>query len=160
MNILNDYYSPDVLSDEHKFSESGIYHQLPLTADHEVYLIAALVCEHRYFSSGRFTFEPISSTQISLETGSLLNTVPEFSILFQEKVALEFFFWSFLQNEITCKFLWILSLNSGYRKISHELYLWVQNDYYNFVTKMPRRIIVGRLHSASTARQKRSWRIC
>ena len=46
MNILNDYYSPDVLSDEHKFSESGIYHQLPLTADHEVYLIAALVCEH------------------------------------------------------------------------------------------------------------------
>ena len=46
MNILNDYYSPDVLSDEHKFSESGIYHQLPVTADHEVYLIAALVCEH------------------------------------------------------------------------------------------------------------------
>ena len=36
MNILNDFYSPAVLSDEHKFSESGIYHQLPLTADHEV----------------------------------------------------------------------------------------------------------------------------
>lgn len=38
MNILNDYYSPAVLSDEHKFSESGIYHQLPLTSDHEHYL--------------------------------------------------------------------------------------------------------------------------
>lgn len=38
MNILNDFYSPDVLSDEHKFSESGIYHQLPLTSDHEHYL--------------------------------------------------------------------------------------------------------------------------
>ena len=36
MNILNDFYSPAVLSDEHKFSESGIYHQLPLTSDHEV----------------------------------------------------------------------------------------------------------------------------
>lgn len=38
MNILNDFYSPAVLSDEHKFSESGIYHQLPLTSDHEHYL--------------------------------------------------------------------------------------------------------------------------
>lgn len=38
MNILNDFYSPDVLSTEHKFSESGIYHQLPLTSDHEHYL--------------------------------------------------------------------------------------------------------------------------
>ena len=37
MNILNDYYSDDVLSSEHKFSESGIYHQLPLTSDHEVW---------------------------------------------------------------------------------------------------------------------------
>ena len=36
MNILNDFYSPAVLSDEHKFSDSGIYHQLPLTSDHEV----------------------------------------------------------------------------------------------------------------------------
>ncbi|XP_020606105.1 dynein heavy chain 1, axonemal-like [Orbicella faveolata] len=38
MNILNDYYSEDVLSGEHRFSESGIYHQLPLTSDHEHYL--------------------------------------------------------------------------------------------------------------------------
>ena len=45
MNILNDYYSPAVLSDEHKFSESGIYHQLPLTSDHEV-----LHCFPRIFS--------------------------------------------------------------------------------------------------------------
>jgi len=52
-----------------------------------------------------FTFEPIGYTQILLENGSLLNTVPELSILFREKVAFEFFFWSFLQNEITCKFL-------------------------------------------------------
>ena len=54
---------------------------------------------------------PIGYTQILLETGSLLNTVPEFGILFQEKVAVDFFFWSFLQNEIT-----------GY-KMSHSLYL-------------------------------------
>ena len=39
MNILNDFYSPDVLSSEHKFSESGIYHQLPLTSDHEVFSV-------------------------------------------------------------------------------------------------------------------------
>ena len=39
MNILNDFYSPDVLSSEHKFSESGIYLQLPLTSDHEVFSV-------------------------------------------------------------------------------------------------------------------------
>ena len=44
-------------------------------------------------------------TRILLEIDSLLNTVLEFSILFREKEALEFLFWSFLQNEITCKFL-------------------------------------------------------
>ena len=28
MNILNDFYRPDVLVDTHTFSDSGLYHQL------------------------------------------------------------------------------------------------------------------------------------
>ena len=36
MNILNDFYNPVVLSDDHQFSESGIYHQLADGSDHEV----------------------------------------------------------------------------------------------------------------------------
>lgn len=58
MNILNDFYSPAVLSDEHKFSESGIYHQLPLTSDHEVLkrivLIASKGLERGGEGEGRF----------------------------------------------------------------------------------------------------------
>lgn len=37
MNILNDFYSPDVLSDEHSFSISGIYHQIESGSKQEVY---------------------------------------------------------------------------------------------------------------------------
>ena len=36
MNILNDYYRDEVTSPEHKFSETGIYHQQPLSTEHEV----------------------------------------------------------------------------------------------------------------------------
>ena len=37
MNIVNSFYSPDTLSDEYKFSESGVYHQLtPSESDHKV----------------------------------------------------------------------------------------------------------------------------
>ena len=36
MNILNDFYCPAVLSAEYKFSESGIYHQLPGESQHKV----------------------------------------------------------------------------------------------------------------------------
>lgn len=33
MNILEDFYNPDVLSPEHSYSASGIYHQIPPTYD-------------------------------------------------------------------------------------------------------------------------------
>ena len=36
MNILNDFYCPEVLSSEYKFSESGIYHQLTPESNHNV----------------------------------------------------------------------------------------------------------------------------
>ena len=36
MNILNDFYCPAVLSDDHKFSESGIYHQMSTESTHKV----------------------------------------------------------------------------------------------------------------------------
>lgn len=33
MNILEDFYNPAVLSPEHSYSDSGIYHQIPPTYD-------------------------------------------------------------------------------------------------------------------------------
>ena len=36
MNILQDYYSPKVLEEEHPYSESGIYRQIPTSMDHNV----------------------------------------------------------------------------------------------------------------------------
>lgn len=33
MNILEDFYNPAVLSSEHSYSASGIYHQIPPTCD-------------------------------------------------------------------------------------------------------------------------------
>lgn len=33
MNILEDFYNPAVLSPEHRYSKSGIYHQIPPTYD-------------------------------------------------------------------------------------------------------------------------------
>lgn len=38
MNILEDFYNPAVLSSEHSYSESGIYHQIPPTYDLNVSL--------------------------------------------------------------------------------------------------------------------------
>ena len=38
MNILNDFYRPEVLSDNHIFSESGIYHQMSAETSHKVYI--------------------------------------------------------------------------------------------------------------------------
>ena len=42
MNVLNDFYCTEVLSDEHKFSESGIYHQLG--ADDNLAVSGLTVC--------------------------------------------------------------------------------------------------------------------
>ena len=39
MNILNDFYRPEVLSDDHIFSESGIYHQMSTDTSHKVHII-------------------------------------------------------------------------------------------------------------------------
>ena len=36
MNILNDFYDPAVLSEDHRFSESGIYRQLTPDSSHKV----------------------------------------------------------------------------------------------------------------------------
>ena len=36
MNILNDFYRPTVLSEDHVFSESGIYHQMNPDSPHKV----------------------------------------------------------------------------------------------------------------------------
>ncbi|XP_038950112.1 dynein axonemal heavy chain 1 isoform X1 [Rattus norvegicus] len=38
MNILEDFYNPAVLSPEHRYSKSGIYHQIPPTYDLNGYL--------------------------------------------------------------------------------------------------------------------------
>ena len=38
MNILNDFYCPAVLSDDHVFSESGIYHQMIAESTHKVHV--------------------------------------------------------------------------------------------------------------------------
>lgn len=40
MNILNDFYNPVVLSGDHQFSESGIYHQLSDDSDHKVGMVS------------------------------------------------------------------------------------------------------------------------
>ena len=42
MNILNDFYRPAVLSDDHVFSESGIYHQMNVESTHKVCVCTAL----------------------------------------------------------------------------------------------------------------------
>ena len=39
MNILNDFYSPTVMKESYKFSESGIYHQLSFEANHQVVIL-------------------------------------------------------------------------------------------------------------------------
>ena len=39
MNILNDFYSPVVMKEGYKFSESGIYHQLSFEANHQVVIL-------------------------------------------------------------------------------------------------------------------------
>lgn len=36
MNILNDFYNAVVLEEEHQYSESGIYRQIPTSHDHNV----------------------------------------------------------------------------------------------------------------------------
>ncbi len=42
MNILNDYYCQDALSETYLFSESGVFHQLPPDADYKVRLDSVL----------------------------------------------------------------------------------------------------------------------
>ena len=44
MNILNDFYCPAVLSDEHVFSESGIYHQMTADTTHKVRTYMYMSC--------------------------------------------------------------------------------------------------------------------
>ena len=39
MKILNDFYSPTVMKESYKFSESGIYHQLSFEANHQVVIL-------------------------------------------------------------------------------------------------------------------------
>lgn len=39
MNILNDFYCPEVLQDGHSFSESGIYYEIESGSKHEVSII-------------------------------------------------------------------------------------------------------------------------
>ena len=36
MSILGEFYTPEVLSEEHTYSESGVYRQIPPTLDHHV----------------------------------------------------------------------------------------------------------------------------
>jgi len=36
MSVLSDFYSLDVVKEGHKYSKSGIYHQIPTTNDHNV----------------------------------------------------------------------------------------------------------------------------
>jgi len=38
MNILEDFYSPRVVDEEFSFDDSGLYHQLPSTAEHAAYV--------------------------------------------------------------------------------------------------------------------------
>ena len=38
INILSDFYCPAALSEEYKFSESGLYHELPAESTHKVYI--------------------------------------------------------------------------------------------------------------------------
>lgn len=47
MNILEDFYSPAVLSPEHSYSTSGIYHQIQPTYDLNVSTPWALVERRR-----------------------------------------------------------------------------------------------------------------
>ena len=52
MNILNDFYSPTVMKEGYKFSESGIYHQLSFEANHQVIFLLStqiLLLEGRKF---------------------------------------------------------------------------------------------------------------
>lgn len=44
MSILNDFYKPEVLNEDYKFSESGIYKQIPPSNDHNV--IKWCISEH------------------------------------------------------------------------------------------------------------------
>ena len=52
MNILNDFYRPEVLSDDHIFSESGIYHQMSTDTSHKVHIITftyvQFICNDQY----------------------------------------------------------------------------------------------------------------
>jgi dynein heavy chain len=38
MNILEDFYSPRVVDEEFAFDASGLYHQLPASAEHAAYV--------------------------------------------------------------------------------------------------------------------------
>ena len=42
MHVLQDYYNPDVLNEQHKYSESGVFHQLPGNADHAVCVLSLI----------------------------------------------------------------------------------------------------------------------
>lgn len=44
MSILNDFYQPKILDDDYKYSESGIYKQIPSSNDHNV--ITWCISEH------------------------------------------------------------------------------------------------------------------
>lgn len=43
MNILNDFYCPEVLVDDHKYSASGIYYQLSSEANLQVQLYLCIM---------------------------------------------------------------------------------------------------------------------
>ena len=49
MNILNDYYCPAVLNSDHKFSESGVHHQLEEESPHEVRLFPLISVKIKIF---------------------------------------------------------------------------------------------------------------
>ncbi|XP_052086994.1 dynein axonemal heavy chain 1-like isoform X4 [Mytilus californianus] len=38
MSVLADFYSMEVINEDHKYSESGVYHQIPTTNDHNGYM--------------------------------------------------------------------------------------------------------------------------
>jgi len=41
MSVLGEFYCPDILNEEHKYSQSGIYKQISPALDHHVSVVCA-----------------------------------------------------------------------------------------------------------------------
>ena len=75
MNILEDFYVPQALSPDYRFSESDVYHQLPPDSEHKAYMVFIRACPINDTPDMFGLHDNANITFAINETDSLLNGI-------------------------------------------------------------------------------------